>query len=155
MSNKFGYYPCYFAHSFIILLFIMKYCSNEDAWRELYLYESFFYEVILDGFDYVPFLSYNCSLTFLLSKLVYDVRFPSWIVRWAIKNNKGFVLNLLFVRYLDLWGLGKVVRTYGSVKTWNAKKWDFGKIYYIWKNVFSIQEVCKLKNYIMQLLILC
>lgn len=31
ISNESGYYPCRFAHSFVVLLFVVKYCGNEDA----------------------------------------------------------------------------------------------------------------------------
>lgn len=81
IRDNFGNYACYFAHSLIILFFLMHHSVHENVWCELNRRESFLYELFSNGFNQRLFSSFNDLFASLLAKFAYSMGLPSRMVR--------------------------------------------------------------------------
>lgn len=140
ISNKFEYYFYCFAYAFIMFCFIVPYYSNKYIRWELCSRESFLDKIFLDGFNCRLFLTFNCLLASLLSKLAHSIGFSSFVVCWTIEDNKVFISGLSFVRHLGLRGLKEMWRHAALLRLEILKRGIlekfaiFGKMFLVYKS---------------------
>ncbi len=84
VGHEFEAYASRFAYGQVVLFLVVHQGVYENNGLGLYIGESFFHEIVSDGFDCRP--PWDFSLVSLLSKFVHCILFPSWIVCLATQN---------------------------------------------------------------------
>lgn len=97
IRNKFGEDSCQFAHSKVIIFFIVHQSTDEDLLLEFSVYGSLFNEIVFNGVNCRPLSSNYCPFASLLPELTHGVGFLSGIACGVAEDDDRLALNFALV----------------------------------------------------------